>query len=321
MKQLEAFVEARRKERSFFDSRSSEIFDVESIEIFLRKKGSIEYFPARVILEMADEWHFTKWQERLSGWEVKLFPYFQLQFRDRKYSNNSTTYSGRFPKDQLNSNGEIQSMAKSALMDQSESKFTEDKFYGTKIFGLGATMAYHLPYRRFYQASASITSRFEKNIVESGKTTTRSTNPTPPPNLLSSISHSYMEYEFPGAELGLNLSLAFYPSSRTSVFLTENTNYRVKFDYTDNKESLTSYLGRVPFQDSRVLVSNLELKADYFLGHRLKLEAYGTFYHAIWHTQDVETETESWLRNGVTGVEEGDHYYFRIGSGITYYLF
>ena len=94
MKQLEAFVESRRKERLFLDSRSSEIFDVESIEMFLRKKGSIEYFPASVILEMADEWHFTQWQERLSGWEVKLFPYFQLQFRDEKHSNNSTTYFG-----------------------------------------------------------------------------------------------------------------------------------------------------------------------------------------------------------------------------------
>jgi hypothetical protein len=212
-------------------------------------------------------------------------------------------------------------MAESALMDQSESKFTEDKFYGTKIFGLGATMAYHLPYRRFYQASASITSRFEKNIVESGITTTRSTNPTPPPNLLSSISHRYMEYEFPGAELGLNLSLAFFPSSRTSVFLTENTNYRVKFDYTDSKESLTSYLGRVPFQDSRVIASNLALKVDYFLGHRLKLEAYGSVNHANWHTQDVDPESENWSWNEGFGAEDGNHYHYSIGSGIKYYLF
>ncbi len=321
MKQLEGFVESRRKERPFYDSRLTEIFDVESIEMFLRKNGSIDYFPSGAILEMADEWQYTQWQERLSGWEVKLFPYFELQFRDGGYSNKSETQSGRFAKDQFDTKAEFLALTEGPLTDQSDSKLIQDEFRGTKIFGLGATMAYHIPYRRFYQASASLTSRFEKNIVESGQTTTETRNPTPITNLGSYNVHKYVQYEFPGAELGMDLSLAFFPSSRTSIFLNENTNYRVKFDYSGNKESLTYLMGRVPYQDSRVIVSKLELKVDYFLGFRLKLWISGGVYHSNWNSQDVDPESSRWLSSDRYGTEEGESSSYRISSGITYYLF
>jgi hypothetical protein len=321
MVQLETFVESRRRGRPFYDSRLADIFDVESIDIFLRKKVGVEYFSAGVILEMADEWHYAHWQERLSGWEIKFSPYFQTQFQDASYSSNSETYFKRVPVDQLDTKKEFLALTKDTLGRFSTNHFTRDYFKGDAIAGLMANISYNLPYHRFYQANGSLTSRFEKRRVETGATISQIREPLLINDLIRWDLPNHLAFEYPVADLGLNLVCYFFPSSRTSMSLTENTSYQVKFDYTGNKQELTANMGRVPYQDSRILKSSLELKVDYFLGHRLRLDVFGGYFYTNSHIQDTKPDEIDWYSVQDNGIQKDHSHDYRIGSGLKYYLF
>lgn len=315
MHDLQAFMEARRKLRPFYDYRKAAIHDLESMVEFIRKHAGTEALPARAILEMSDEWYHSGRHRRSSGWEVRAFPFLKWSWRESSSSHLQREYSRTLP---LGAPVNADSLVR-LVSGQPPTGFRRQdfrQFDGETSFGAGARASYRRPWRRFYQFELSGHSRFTRVGTENGEEQKTDTLE----NAESPFTGRYLKIEYPYLEAGWLASAAFFPNSRTSVSADLQGEWWRKMDYLGSKARLTETFGRSPNQKAVSYWQSLGLEADYFLSHRLILRM-GIHGSNDWRYSQDEYGRTIWEGDRETPVSESWNPRFGADAGLTYYLY
>lgn len=312
MRDLEARLEARRKQRPFYDRRMAAIYDMESVLEFLKETRPDDSISHRAVLEMADEWNYPGWHERRSGWEVRAFPFAGYKWNETHSRNRRTSYSISAPPGWPADEAALERAAMAAAGPDTVRK--ERGYHGTATLGAGLSAAYQRPWRRFYQFEASAFSRLSRVEEEHGS--------RPSAEYATGIDRSvqYLNYAYPMLEMGYIASVSWYPSSRTSVTGYLNGYLKRKWDYLEGRCGLAEFdsagFSLFHFGYSQ----SVGVRADYFLGPRLVLRA-GLEERSNWYRTRDEINGAPWEYGSPIDRQRTWSTRWVANTGLIYYLF
>lgn len=304
MRELEAAVESRRKQRPFLDFRRATIFDLETVAKFLQERRGGEALPARAILEMADEWHYGGMHSRKSGWEAKVYPFVEWTWNDNHESSvtwrTSRTVASK-PVPDGDSLARVLDAGLGAL-----TKGTVRRFDAERTFGAGARLDWNRPWNRFWQFNAMAYVRAARVAKEFG-------------DERAPGDDRYIEFAYPVFEAGASLEAAWYPDSRTSLSTTGSLGWTRNLDYLGSKSTLTAHLGETPVRRILSVHPALRCNGEYWLSPRMTANGLAELAYdwnetrgAIEYLPSFGQRTErGWISGAST----------RFDAGLKYYLF
>lgn len=260
MRELEAAVEARRKQRPFLDFRRAAIYDLETVAAFLQERRGGEALPARTVLEMADEWHYGGMHSRKSGWEAKAYPFAEWRWNEVEETSHNWEWTANVPG--LARPDSLLRAADAAAPAPRRTRYK--RFDAEKTLGAGARADWHRPWRRYWQFNAMAFGRAarvekemgEKRISDSAGTATAGYRP-------------YIEFVYPAFEAGASLEAAWYPDSRSSLSATAGLGWSRTLDYLGSKASLSAHLGETPVRKTVSARPSLLLSGEYWVSPRM----------------------------------------------------
>lgn len=262
---LEVHLEARRRQRPFYDARMASIYDLEGIDAFLNARAGAERLSARAILEMADVWNHAGRHRRESGWELRVSPYFAAAWHDNQARDDLRTYLRRVPSDPGIDGGSLRP-GDADTLNSSLNATRSRSFRQEARLGASLAMAYRRPWRRLFQFDWNASARASRNYLGLGDRTARYGTEAG-----SSLHERYVTTEYPLLEADVDGSAAFFPDTRTEVRAGLRIGGWKKLDYLGSKREPAAILGHEPHQDSWARQLEANLGAEYYLGPRLSV--------------------------------------------------
>lgn len=316
MRDLEAFVEARRKRRSFFDARRAAHYDVESVCLFLRDRG-LDSLPPRAVLEMADEWRHAGRVRRFTGWELRMVPFLHATWEDHRREENREDFQRRVA---LDSVGDPAALTPAAPVPGATRTFAAEtrSWRSQTQYGAGLEAAWRRPWRRFWQFDMDAWARYGLESQESGFHARRDTGGTD-----DQRSDRYASFSYPRMESGASASATWLPTSRTLVGAMLDGRVNRKLDYLDPGDAawLFGASGAEVEQDVLDWTLSLGLHARYHLDDRL----------AFWGNLNAGVERRDSRDEGEAGMGEfpvtlprrleSSRMNASLMGGLTWYLF
>lgn len=205
MRELEGFIESRRKLRPFLDGRRAAIYDMASVERFLKERGGAP-IPAEALLAMADEWSHPSPIPRLRGWELSVSPFLRGSWREDRRRNEGREWSGIRPA------AEETDAAIDALTSGPETQSSRSRtrsFESDREYGVAAQWRFQRPWRRQFQFSLTADFRYSDTWTELGNSGTTTLNGT-----AESERSAFLKRRFYAAEWDAGGSAAWIPQSR-----------------------------------------------------------------------------------------------------------
>lgn len=316
MRDLEAFVEARRKRRPFYDSRRAATHDLESVDLFLREKAGMAALPARAVLEMADEWRHAGRMRRKSGHETRLFPFARASWRDYRSEYDRHEHVRAVPLDSARDPGKLVpgDAAPGAWAFQ---RNVRREYRGMSVLGVGLESAWHRPWRRFWQLDVEAWGRNALERVEAGERSRQDTGTAPA--IPASETVEYLEYVHPRLEYGARCGAAWLPTSRTLLRANVEASFDLKLDYLD-PSGVDHLFTHQPEQEALRETYRLGLNGEYHLSDRLTAFSW---FQASFQRFDAKDEAEPGFDeygNQATD-REGSAIRLDLSAGLRYYLF
>jgi hypothetical protein len=206
MRELEAYLEERRKARPFLDRRRAAIYDMASVNRFLEGRGGAR-IPAEALLAMADEWSNPSPIPRRSGWEAKTYPFIRGSWADNRGWDEQKTWSEIRP----GSESERASVAAATAGPEDRYGVSRSRsFQGARELGWAAAWEFQKPWRRHFQFGMGADSRYSEIREELGSS--YRTNDWPFPGTAYS---AYLEQRYTALAGKAEATAAWIPGSRS----------------------------------------------------------------------------------------------------------
>jgi hypothetical protein len=208
MRDLEAYLESRRKLRPFLDRRRAAIFDMATVERFLAERG-FGPIPAQALLAMADEWANPSPIPRRSGWALRFYPYLRGSWRENRGWDERKEWSGIRPAD------EDEDISIAAVTRGPETRLDRSRdrsFQGGQEYGMAADWEYQRPWRRRFQFGVRAECLYSDAFSDYG-TWSRDVPGIGP----ESVDSDYARQHTRALAGDASVSAAWIPQSRTSV--------------------------------------------------------------------------------------------------------
>lgn len=312
MRELEAAVEARRKQRPFLDARAAAIYDMETIAAFLQDRRGGEALPVRTVLEMADEWGYARRHDRKSGWEVKGYPFVESYWRDDEEHSSYWRGDVMVP---APGSADPDSLARALEAAGGASRHDRIRFFETHLKSGAALRAdWNRPFLRYWQFNAMAFGRVSRVDRENGDHRVSDSAGVP-----GAESHRYLEIAYPTFESGALLEAAWYPNTRTALSAALDMTWNRSFDYLGSKSGLAEYLGRMPDRETENLRTTVRFGGEYWLSHRLTATG---LIQVAWNYDEYRDAVEYLPAAGEpleNGSDTGSSLW--MNAGLRYYLF
>lgn len=312
---LEAYLEGRRKLRPFFDARMASIYDLESVDAFLRGRTGAEALPARAILEMADVWNHSGRHRRESGWELRANPFFAWTWRDYTSRDDLHDYARWVPADSALDGGSLRP-GRGGTPISTHTRVRNRRFEEESKLGAALALAYRRPWRRHFQFDGNAVARGSRVMRELGEQESRDT-------VGAGGLHSTRRIEtaYPYLEGNVEGSVAYFPDTRTQVRVGLRSDGWRKLDYLGSKSDLAARFGHEPSQDAWHLFHRASLEAEYFVSPRLSVSAQAEAWRGRFYGRDELTGYLTESAGPSPLVRSGTTYGLSARTSLTYYLF
>lgn len=311
MHDLEAAVEARRKQRPFLDYRAASVYDLETVALFLEERRGGEALPARAILAMADEWHHHS-HDRTSGWEVKAYPFMEWAWDQNDRTEDAWNSSKVLP---ASSAADPDSLARIADAGFTAPKRTLTRQFESRVgAGAGVRADWKRPWRRFWQFNAAAYGKLYRDHREFGdKGRTDSAGAS------RNVYVRFLDITYPAYDCGASLEAKWYPSSRTSLAAGTGVGIQGTMDYLDSKADQTPLPGPVPERKTLDVSPSISASGNYWVNPRLTASFYAAYG---WYWNERQGAVENLMLGGApinrTSASGSD---LRLTAGLRYYLF
>ena len=311
MRDMEAAVEARRKQRGFMDYRAADIYDLETIAAFLQERRGGEALPARAVLAMADEWH-NAYHDRASGWEVKAYPFLQQSWYQNELEENKWNALAVFAGSPDADPDSLARLADAGFTSPRRTRYRQ--FESLLRTGVGVSAEWKRPWRRFWQMNAVAYGKASRDRKEIGD---KSRSDSAGVDGFNRIQ--YLDMAYPAYDCGLSLKAEWFPNSRTALGVGTGVGIWGSMDYLDTRTNQTPLSGPVPERSITNISPSITASGNYWLNPRMTATFYATYgWYWIENQGALENLMDGGEPLGLATASGGD---LRMNAGLKYFLF
>ena len=243
------------KHRRKYETRVALIDDIDSVYSYLNHKGIVDdSFPTtRLIMELADQWQYAEKTIRESGFRIKIYPELNgvLYWRREKQTSfegydsvqNKTNYTIDYMEDLYEINSEY---------SKSDDESGNHKIQGfiCSDYTLKKLLNRYVQFNIYILCKSGLVKLYKRYYPY--------------------VSHGF-DRAFPAGNIKAELSLGYYPNTRTNIILSIAADYYREWDYYMFDHPISKDPAINTVHDDRKLGIKSSLSLSYFINPRFNI--------------------------------------------------